>query len=401
MAVCFLLWSWHGKNKFTQHKPTGRGTLESSIRDHQPDHDVGLFAEYLLVTTVPLYALLFGGTEATAGAFMSIISLTALMVRPILGHLLDARSRRLIVALAITGFALAALLYGRMPSIIWILALAVLHGFGLSAMTTAAPTIYADVTPKARLAEGISLFGLAMNLTAAIGPVTALWLIRAYNHQAAFNAAVFLLLLSGSLLVLLNYEKHQPRGFEVPNLDLRNLLEKTALKPASYQLLLGFGAAIVFSFIPLYANARQISNISLFFMINAATGLVASWMIGRLSMTYGIRRLFVPGLILVMISFIILAFSRTLPWMLLAAALYGLGNSVAFALINIIGLQSAPKSRRGATSATLYAAMDIGVALGSLTIGLIAARFNFTVAFLVVAGVILGDLILFISLHRD
>lgn len=70
---------------------------------------LAFFAEYVLVTTVPLYALRFGGNEATAGAFMSIISLTALLARPILGHLLDSHSRRLVMVLAITGFALADL----------------------------------------------------------------------------------------------------------------------------------------------------------------------------------------------------------------------------------------------------------------------------------------------------
>ncbi len=45
---------------------------------------LAFFAEYVLVTTVPLFALRFGGNEATAGVFMSIISLTALLVRPIL-----------------------------------------------------------------------------------------------------------------------------------------------------------------------------------------------------------------------------------------------------------------------------------------------------------------------------
>jgi len=362
---------------------------------------LAFFAEYVLVTTVPLYALRFGGTEATAGAFMSIISLTALLARPILGHLLDARSRRLVVVLAITGFAMAALLYGRMTSVIWILALAGFHGFGLSAITTAAPTVYVDVTPKARLAEGISLFGLAMNLTAAIGPVTALWLIRAYNHQIAFNASFLILVLAGSLVILLNYEKFQKRTFEIPKLTLRNLVEKSAFKPAAYQLLLGFGAAIVFSFIPLYANSRNISNIGLFFIVNAATGLLASLMIGRLVAVYGIRQLFIPGLILVTSSFVLLAFSQTLPWMVLAAALYGLGNSTGFALINIIGMTSAPESRRGATAATLYAAMDIGVAFGSLTIGMITAHFDFTVAFLVAAGIVLADLVLFQILHHD
>lgn len=53
------------------------------------------------------------------------------------------------------------------------------------------------------------------------------------------------------------------------------------------------------------------------------------------------------------------------------------------------------------SAATLYAAMDIGVALGSLSIGMITARFDFTAAFLVAAGIVLADLVLFLVLQHD
>jgi MFS family permease len=362
---------------------------------------LAFFADYLLVTAVPLYALRFGGDESTAGAFMSIISLTALFVRPLLGHLLDVRSRRLVLILAIAGFSAAALFYGRMTSLGWILALAGLHGLGISGITTAAPTVYVDVTPRPRLAEGISLFGLAMNLTAAIGPVAALWLIQSFSHQTAFSAALIILVLAGGLIWPLNYEKRRQKPSTVSRLTLSSLLEKSAFKPAAYQLLLGFGASIIFSFVPLYAAARNIVNIGPFFIINAAFGLAASLVIGRLALKYGIRRLFVPALLLVCLSFVLLAYARTLPLMILAAALYGLGNSVGFALINIISMETAPASRRGAANATLYAAMDIGVALGSLVIGTVAARFSFTFAFLVAGGIVFLDLFLFLLVHRE
>jgi hypothetical protein len=53
------------------------------------------FADYILITTIPLYALEIGGNAATAGAFIFVISTTALVLRPIMGNLMDVKTRKL------------------------------------------------------------------------------------------------------------------------------------------------------------------------------------------------------------------------------------------------------------------------------------------------------------------
>ena len=154
------------------------------------------FADYILTTTIPLYALEIGGTASTAGAFMSVISLTALVFRPVLGNLMDTKTRKLVLTIGAVALAAAALLYGLVASISVILVFAVIHGLSVSAVTTSAPTVVADVTPPSRMAEGISLYGIAMNLTLAVGPIVALYLINRFSYSLAFNAA-FVIILCG------------------------------------------------------------------------------------------------------------------------------------------------------------------------------------------------------------
>jgi Na+/melibiose symporter-like transporter len=115
------------------------------------------FAEYIMTTTVPLYAVKLGGDESTAGVFMSIISITALIARPILGHTLDTRSRKIVVIIGVLALATAGLFYGIAQSIPFVLILAAIQGIAISALTTAAPTVLVDVAPPSRLAEGVSI----------------------------------------------------------------------------------------------------------------------------------------------------------------------------------------------------------------------------------------------------
>ena len=365
-----------------------------------------LFSEYILTTTVPLYAVHLGGDESTAGLFMSIISGTALIVRPIMGHAMDTISRKLVVILGGLALATAALFYGLATTIPLILMFAAIQGIAISAVTTAAPTVLVDVAPPSRMAEGVSMFGIALNMPAAIGPMAALFLLGTFSFKFTFGTSLLITMVVLGLTLLINYEKKKPRvtrlaGQKATKLDARTLFEKTALKPALYQVLMAFGSSVIYTFIPLYALSRRVDNIGLFFTLNAVSGILASYIAGRLVQKLGIRKVFFPALLMVLTGFSILAFARTLPLMLVAAVLYGFGNGIGFAIINIIGMELAPIERRGAANATLYAAMDIGIATGSIILGFIAARLGFTATFVTAAAVIILDLILFAFLNRE
>lgn len=64
-------------------------------------------------------------------------------------------------------------------------------------------------------------------------------------------------------------------------------------------------------------------------------------------------------------------------------------------------MESAPPDRRGAANATIFAAMDIGVAIGSTVLGLISVKFGFTVTFIVTAAMIFMDLIVFSIMNKE
>jgi MFS family permease len=364
------------------------------------------FADYILITTIPLYALEIGGNASTAGAFVFVISTTALVFRPIMGNLLDVKTRKFIILLGTIALAIASLFYGLVASITAILVLAIFHGLSASAITTSGPTVVADVTPASRLAEGISMFGVATNLTIAVGPLAALYLINAFSYSITFNVAFFLVLLSIVLTFLINYEKKEQKfaGERIKinkKINIKTLFEKTALKPSIYQLFLAFGLSAILAFIPIYGKSRGIDDIGLFFSFYAASAVIVSFITGKLVQTYGVRKVFLAGLIMQLIAFLFLAFAYTLPVMVIAALLYGFGSASGFAIVSIIAMELAAPERRGAANATIFAAMDIGIAVGSLVLGVISTKFGFTVTFILTSSIMLVDIIVFSILHKE
>ncbi|WP_066251436.1 MFS transporter [Neobacillus drentensis] len=364
------------------------------------------FADYILITTIPLYALEIGGNASTAGAFIFVISTTALVLRPIMGNLMDAKTRKLIILIGTIALALASLFYGLVVSITSILVLAILHGLSASAITTSAPTVVADVTPASRLAEGISMFGVATNLTIAVGPLASLYLINAFSYSITFNVAFVLVLLSIVLTFLINYEKKEQNfaGERIKTkkkINIKTLFEKTALKPSIYQLFLAFGLSAILTFIPIYGKSRGVDNIGLFFTFYAASAVIVSFITGKLVHTYGVRKVFIAGIIMQLITFLFLAFAYSLPLMITAALLYGFGSGSGFAIVSILAMESVAPERRGAANATIFAAMDIGIAVGSIVLGVISTKFGFTVTFILTASIMLVDIIVFSILHKE
>jgi MFS family permease len=364
------------------------------------------FADYILITTIPLYALEFGGNASTAGAFIFVISMTALVLRPIMGNLMDVKTRKFILLIGTIALAIASLLYGLVASITAILFLAIIHGLSASAITTSGPTVVADVTPASRLAEGISMFGVATNLTIAVGPLASLYLINSFSYSITFNVAFVLVLLSIVLTFLINYEKREQKfaGERIKTkkkINIRTLFEKTALKPSIYQLFLAFGLSAILTFIPIYGKSRGIDDIGLFFTFYAASAVIVSFITGKLVQTFGVRKVFLAGLIMQFLAFLFLAFAYSLPLMVTASLLYGFGSGSGFAIVSIIAMELAAPERRGAANATIFAAMDIGIAVGSIVLGVISTKFGFTVTFILTASIMLVDIIVFSILHKE
>jgi MFS family permease len=352
---------------------------------------------------VPIYTLTIGGSESTAGLFMTIVSLTALFVRPVMGYFIDSHTRRKVlligtVTLTVTGFA-----FGFAFSIYFVFILAAGIGVAISALTTAGPTIVADITPSVRLAEGLSIYGIAMNLATSVGPFAAMILISRISYHLTFTVASVVAAVGLAAAFRISYEKQRIQDVirihpGNNKMRIRSLFEKSAAKPAVNQLLLAFGASMTYSFIPLYGRSRGV-DISLFFIFFAVSTMLVSLYTGRIIQKMGARRVFPPAMLLIIGGFVLLAFAQSLPIMLAAAILYGIGSGLGFASNSIICMQQAAVHRRGAANATLFAAMDIGVALGSAILGAIIAKFGFSTAFIIASIVIGMNLGLFLIMN--
>ncbi len=135
------------------------------------------FAFYLLTPLLPLYlSETFGATKDTIGIVLSGYTVAALIVRPFCGYVVDSFSRKKVLMLCLSGFAVFFAGYIAAGTILMFAICRTLHGGPFGAVTVANSTCAIDVLPSSRRNEGIGLYGLSNNFAMAIAPSIGIYL---------------------------------------------------------------------------------------------------------------------------------------------------------------------------------------------------------------------------------
>ena len=130
---------------------------------------VDLLGFGILIPVIPLYALSFGATEFVGSLLIASYSAMQFVAAPFLGRLSDARGRRPVLLLSLTGSVLAWTMFGLAGSLAVLFAARMLAG-AMGGNIATAQAYIADVTPPEDRARGLGLLGAAFGLGFIFGP---------------------------------------------------------------------------------------------------------------------------------------------------------------------------------------------------------------------------------------
>src|SRR5690606_7585937 len=92
-----------------------------------------------------------------------------------------------------------------------------------------------------------------------------------------------------------------------------------------------------------------------------------------------------PAIVVFSLGLFILSQIQTLTGFMLAAVLIGLGFGSAQPCLQTLAIQRAPQQRIGYATSTFYTCYDIGIALGSLVIGMMITQHGYSFSFIACA----------------
>lgn len=329
---------------------------------------------YGLVSALPLYAIgVLGRTDEDAGLLMSAFLLSAIVVRPFTGKILDIIGKRKMLWIGLVFYLICTILYYFIEPFGALLALRFVQGIWFSIITTAGISIAADIVPTTRKGAGLGYFSMSTNLAVVLGPLIALSIIQSYSFDVLF-IVMSLLMVAGVLTSLSAPADQAKASIEVSRkLSLGDLFEKGALPVAFLGSLIAFSYASVLSYLSIYAQEKDILALaSTFFLVFAAVMLVTRPFTGKIFDEKGAQYILIPGFISFAIGLVILAYMNSGTQFLIAGAFIGLGYGAIIPSLQTLAVQSTKHERSGYATATFFTFFDLGIAVGSYVLGFVA-----------------------------
>jgi len=342
---------------------------------------------YFTAAGVPIYALPMyvtgpiGGDEAAAGLSFGIFAVSALVLRPLAGRLADLRGR---LPLLLGGALLAATSLALMAvadDLVAVIALRLLAGVAEAAFFVAGFAALADLAPPARLGEALSYNSLGLYLGLALGPPLGEFLVANWGFDAAWIGAAALAVLAAGLTLLVGETR------EGPPVDTSHhgIFHRPAI-PIS----IGFIASLApiggfVAFAALHATRVGLAQASLALFTYGAVVIVCRIAFARVPDRLPSLPLATAALVVIGLGLGLVALWAAPAGLIVGVAVMAVGVAFSTPAFFSAIFATATPSQRGTASGTASAAIDLGLGLGPIALGLVARPFGIPWAFAVAA----------------
>ena len=342
------------------------------------------FAFYILTPLLPLYlSEHFGATKDVIGLVLSGYTITALMIRPLSGYLVDSFPRKLVLMASFGAFAIFFAGYLAASTLLLFTIVRTLHGGPFGTLTTANATVAIDVLPSSRRTEGIGYYGLSNNLAMALGPTIG---IMIYELTNSFEFIFWLALIVAFAGLLTDATVKLPakeivRNKQKLSLDRFFLIRGWLL--GLNMVAFGFSFGVLSNYLAIYG--KEVMGITggtgTYFML-CSVGLMLSRLQGSKALREG-RVTFNAGsgMVISLIGYTLFILVPNDVGYYGSALLIGLGNGHMWPAFQNMTINVAGNNQRGTANSTILISWDIGMGLGILLGGVIAELLGYSAAF--------------------
>lgn len=359
-----------------------------------------LFSYYFaLLTILPIYIMKeLGGSIQQAGMALTLFLVSSIAIRPFSGMIIERFGKANSVRISGFIFVVFALSYLWIDSMWSLLVIRFLHGFWFSILTTVNVPIVNDYIPDHRKGEGMGYFVMSTNLGVVIGPFLALSMIQFSSFSTLFAVLAFLVAVGYIFTWLVQIQEHVQLKSSDPAsqsaaIQWRDVIETRVLAISFVALLTAFAYSSVMSFITAYAELKHLlAYTTIFFIVFAVSMLIVRPWVGKVYDRKGPSAVIYPSFICFAIGLVIVSF-LTNQWVLWISAVFtGIGYGSVFPCLQTVAIQTVEKARMGHAISTFFALFDIGLAVGSVIMGVLIAYFGFQATYLFCAVMVLFTL---------
>lgn len=361
-----------------------------------------LFTYYFaLLTILPVYIMQeLGGTVKQAGLALTLFLVSSIAVRPFSGLIVERLGKAFSFRASASLFVCFAFSYFWVDSMWSLLAIRFIHGIWFSILTTVTVPIANDFIPEQRKGEGMGYFVMSTNLAVVFGPLIALSVVQYSSFNDLFVLLTVLislgLIFSWLIPITESVSLQVPETKERVGLSWYDIIELKAVPIGLIALLTAFAYSSIMSFIATYTESKALlAYTSLFFVVFAVSMILVRPWVGKIYDSRGASAVIYPSFLCFALGLVLVSIVNS-PWMLwLSAVLIGMGYGSLFPCFQTVAIQSVPKQRMGHAISTFFTLFDLGMAVGSVVIGVVIAHLGFQTTYLICAAIVLLTLCIY------
>lgn len=344
----------------------------------------------VITPVLPLYARQFGVSYTGAGLMMSAFAAGRLVFDYAGGRMADRTSPRLLATIGALVTAVSALLSGLAESFAWLVVYRVLEGVGSALYVITIMALFARTVPPARMGKAMGFYQSQILLGVSFGPTLGGIVAEVWGMRAPF----FVMAAIGLLVAAITYAAVSPAlpraanpGHARPSTG--SVLRHVTTRPFLFVLTLtflvfGLRAGIRTNLIPLFGGefgGLGETAIGIVLSASAFTNFVVLWHAGALLDRRGRLRVALPALLVTALASAAFALSPSFPNLLVSSLVLGVAFGYLAPAPAAMAADLTPPAMMGSMIGIYRMGGDLGLLLGPVTLGLVAERFGFEVAF--------------------
>lgn len=334
--------------------------------------------DYIIAGVLPEIADEFGVSESRVGQLVTVFALTVAVSAPIFAALSRSWDRRIVLPVALSGFALANLAIAVAPSLTAIFFLRVAAALCAAATVPALPAIAGRLAPPQRVGTFVAVVSAGTAAAIVVGLPTGTWIGAAFGWRWTFGflALVGVFAAVGVRLALPSVVFGPPKL----DADARRLIDPPIATLMAVQGILLTATMVILIYLAPFVS--QLAGVGpglrgALFAVAGAAGVAGLIFGGRAADRWGAQRALIVGVtgMAVMMTALIAAWSFRpipIPPMIVVAALWGFA-----AFWSSPPVQVQLNARAGERSSEVFAVANtvtyVCVALAGVTGGVVLA----------------------------
>ena len=337
-----------------------------------------------------------GADAVEVGWIYGLTALTAIVVRPAVGAVMDRRGRRVVILagnlLNVSVIGLYFTIDGLGP---WVYTVRILHGLSEALLFTSLFTYAADHVPPQRLAQGLGVFGISGMLPVSLGGLLGDRVLAVGSYDALFAIAAAL-----GLVALLSALPLRDRVLDATaeaashSSFWQGLIRPDLLPIWWITTVFAFAMAAAFTFLKLFVLELGAGSVGGFLTTYTGVAIALRVFLGAVPDRVGPKRVLLPALLAQAAGFVVLAHAGDAGDVLLAGLLCGIGHGYAFPILFALVVSRVDAGIRGTAMAIYTGLFDLGVLLGGPGLGFVIEHFGYSVMYGATAAiVVLGSIV--------